>query len=113
MGIAKLKHIVSSKRVNVDKTEVISSILVQMICDIPVLCGKWNSHSNFIHTSQQINYSSVFDILFQPFRELFISECQHICRNPSSHYMQKHTFQYHYIKYILFCLLLDNFLVQV
>ena len=34
-----------------EKTVVFSNIQMQMICDIPVLFGKWNSHANFDNTS--------------------------------------------------------------
>ena len=34
-----------------DKNVVISNKQMQLICDIPVLHGKWNSQANFIHTS--------------------------------------------------------------
>ena len=40
-ALTRLRHIVSSKRVTVNKkNEVISNIEIQMICDIPALFGK-------------------------------------------------------------------------
>ena len=35
-----------SKRVNMNVNIVISGIQMEMICDIPVTFGKWNSHAN-------------------------------------------------------------------
>ena len=50
--LARLKHIVSSEMLKyADKNVVISNVQMQMISDIPVLFGKWNSHANFIHIS--------------------------------------------------------------
>ena len=53
LALTRLWHIVSSKMITVQKKKniVISNIYIQMICDIPVLFGKWNSQSSFWNTS--------------------------------------------------------------
>ena len=51
LALTKLQHTGSSKMVIVQKILEISNILMQMICDIPEMFEKWNSHANFIHTS--------------------------------------------------------------
>ena len=66
---------------------------MQMICDIPLLFGKWNYHANFTYTSHilLITQSSVIVILCHTIRELFKFDCHHIYINKCSHYIEKHT----------------------
>ena len=52
LALTKVRPIVSSKRVIVHKNVLITNIQMQLLCDIPVWFGKWNSHANFIHTPQ-------------------------------------------------------------
>ena len=54
LALTRVRHMVSSERVTADTNVAISNILMQLICDIPALCGKWNSHAFFIHTSHLI-----------------------------------------------------------
>ena len=86
---------------------------MHMICDIPILFGKWKSHAHFLHTSHLATNNPLLhtEILCQPLRELFTSECHHLGRS-TSNYIQKHTFQDHYIKYISFSFLQDHCVVQ-
>ena len=63
------------------------------------------------HTLQQVTHSWVIDILCQPFRELSTSECHHLYRNTCFYYMKKHSFQDHYMNYILFSFFQTHFIV--
>ena len=65
-----------------------------------------------IHTWQQVTHSRVIDILCQPISEMSTSECNHLYRNTFSNDIQKHSFQDHYMSYILFPFFQDHFLVQ-
>ena len=56
------------------------------------------------HMWQQITHSSGIDILCQPIRELFTSDCHHLGRNKSSNYIQKHTSRPSFKVYIVFLL---------
>ena len=87
---------------------------MQMICDIPVLLGKWNSHANFIHTSHlaKSKHSWVIDILCQSIRELSISQCHQLYRNTFSNYTHKHNIKDHYMNYISFSFFQDHFVMQ-
>ena len=50
IGIDKIATLSKQSESNcAEKTVVINNTEMQMICDIPVLFGKWNSHSSFIH----------------------------------------------------------------
>ena len=51
LPLIKLQHILRCKRKIAHKNVVTGNIQMQMICDIPVLFEKWNSHANFIHAS--------------------------------------------------------------
>ena len=53
-ALTRVKHIIGSKRVTVGKMVDIGNIQMQMIWDLPVLYGKWNSHANFINTSHRM-----------------------------------------------------------
>ena len=77
-----------------------------MICDIPVFFQKWNSLSNLIHTLHVTNNPL---LSYQPIRKYFTSACSHLGRNTCSYYIQKHTYQDHYVKYILFSFYQDHF----
>ena len=53
IGIDKNKVHSKKQEVNcADANVVIGNTQMKMICGIPVLFGKWKSHSNFIYTSQ-------------------------------------------------------------
>ena len=47
LAMTRIRHIISSMRVMCRKTVVISNKQMQMICDMSILFGKWNSHSKF------------------------------------------------------------------
>ena len=98
ISIPKLWYIVSSKMVTMQKK--IKS-LVMYKCkwgDIPVFFGKWNSPEVMTFCVKQL------------------VSCLHlsVTTNVETHfnYIQQHTFQDHYIKYILFFFFQDDFLVQ-
>ena len=56
------------------------------------------------HISHQITHSSVIDILCQPIRELFTSECQNLCRNTFLLHTEKYLWRSSYKIYINFFL---------
>ena len=91
--------IVSYMRIIVQKNAVIANIQIQMICDIPVLSGKWNFHANYVHTPHMTTNNPFLNYwhFCQTTRDLLILECNHIGRSTSSNFIQKHDFQDHYI----------------
>ena len=112
--LKRLRYIVRSERVTEHKNVVITNIQMQMICDIPVLFGKWNSHpiSYTHHTWQQVSHSWDTDTLCQSIRKLSTSGCHHLNRNTCSTDIKKHNFQDHYVNYVSFSFFQDHFLVQ-
>ena len=76
-----------------------------MICNIPVLFEKLNSHANSMHTSHFVREKPLLSLLrFCVYQSENLSTSTYYClhRNTCSTYIQKHTFQEHYMKYIFF-----------
>ena len=95
----------------------ISDIQMQMIHYIPDLHCLENRFLMPIpctdHKWQQLTHFWVIVILHPTIREPFTPQCHNLGRNTSSNYIQKHTFEDHYIKYILFSSFQDNYLVKL
>ena len=67
-----------------------------MICDIPPLFQKWNSHATYMNPSTvtiQNPFPQLSKFCANQLRELLTSQDHQLCRNTCPNYIQKQTFE--------------------
>ena len=88
-ALIRVRHIVSSKRVIVQKNVIFSNIQRQIICDILISFQKWNSHANSInisHLTTNNPFLSCWYLVYK-IRELFTPECHNLYIEIHSNYI--------------------------